>query len=265
MSNNSIETPSWVKLRHFWELSNEEFDPIYEKSIDDLLNNRISPAYQVGVTIGYLSYLDAISVKYLIQAHISLIKRHIRDLLNSAVNLEDMYTIRSGIYQGCSYVRNESVHTPITSDILLFLSKEVDRREKELPDHMQHTLRALSENNVDELIIIDDVTHPNRQSNYQLRAIFAEEDAKQIFENIKNLSNKGRNTFGTFLSKHYMLVIELINADNRYASDIAVLQQLKMMSDEMISATKSIEQFSYKNLSERLLKSILRCAGKDAR
>lgn len=50
----------------------------------------------------------------------------------------------------------------------------------DLPDQMQKALRNLTEETVEELIIIDRQPYPDKSCTYEFRAIFASEDANTL-------------------------------------------------------------------------------------
>lgn len=76
-----------------------------------------------------------------------------------------------------------------------YFLQQVKSKINELPDQMQKALRNLTEETVEELIIIDRLPYPDKSCTYELRAIFASEDANALFDAICKLSNKSRNAF----------------------------------------------------------------------
>jgi hypothetical protein len=102
---------------------------------------------------------------------------------------------------------------------------------------MQQALRELSDSNVDKLIDIDGIYYPDNSAIYKLRAIFAKEDPKNLFNALKRLSNRGRNLFATFLSIHYSSNVHFTDSIGRrhYEADIEVLKALKSMIDTEIT------------------------------
>lgn len=260
--NNDQVLPSWEKLSGFEDMSNDEFYSVYEEAMTALIENRITIPYQIGATISYFYYLNELRIHYLIEAHIALIKRNIRELIQNASDLNDLFQIRAGLVQGCGYIMQyKNTKISLLNNMLNYISSIVKQKETELPDHMQSALRSLTDENIDKLVIIDDLPYPDKSSNYQLRAIFSKENPENLFCALKALSNKGKNSFISFLVKHYSLNATYSNMDNRYEPDIIVLESLKSMIDKEAIISTGIDKYTYNNLSIALGCSIQRCAG----
>ena len=112
---------------------------------------------------------------------------------------------------------------------------------------MQKALRNLTEGTVEQLIIIDRLPYPDKSCTYELRAIFASEDANALFDAICKLSNKSRNTFTQFLAYHYKFDYDLQDVGDRYKADVPCLLKLKL---------------AFIRLKDALIEAIRRCEGK---
>lgn len=130
-----------------------------------------------------------------------------------------------------------------------------------LPDDMQLALRNLTDETVSTLVAIDKMPYPDRSSAYELRPIFEHEDAQQIFNNIKALSNRGRNEFSTFLSAHYMFNYHFTSDSNRFAADRSVLVHIKELVDAELLTTSSVDRYVYSLMSTNLARAIKRAEG----
>jgi hypothetical protein len=256
------ELTAWEKLSSFWEMSNDEFTSSYDEAMKALLEKRIEPPYQIGTTISWFCYIETRQVRYFIEGHIALIKRNLRELIQSANEIDNLYQIKISLIQGCNHLQDVQINNSIKlADILHFIDSEVKKKKEEFPDLMQQALRELSDNNVGRLMVIDDYSYPDHSSTYKLRAIFAKEDPKNLFISLKGLSNRGRYLFKTFLSIHYSLNVIWTDPHDLYKADIEVLKDLKTMIDTEITKTVEIEKLTFKNLSKALQRSILRCEG----
>lgn len=130
-----------------------------------------------------------------------------------------------------------------------------------LPDQMQKALRNLTEGTVEELIIIDRLPYPDKSCTYELRAIFASEDANALFDAICKLSNKSRNAFTQFLAYHYNFDYDLQDVGDRYKADIPCLLKLKDLVDNEISISKGVDKLAFIRLKDVLIEAIRRCEG----
>lgn len=254
---------SWERLSGFWELDNDSFYTLYKEVIEALIADEIQLPYQLGTTIGYLSYIDATGVKSLTQTNLNRINSILRKRINAAPDLDSLYQIRVSLIQGMNYIRisGDVAEMVVVKTCVNTVNNAFVKRQKVLPDEMQMALRTLSERNVYQLNDIDDKAYPDRSSAYQLRAIFEHEDAALLFEKICALSNKGKNSFCLFLAKHYMFGASLQDFGNIYAPDKKVLKRLEKMIRSELETAKGVDKLAYQRLDDALVKAIKRSEG----
>lgn len=253
---------SWEKMQDFWQISNEEFDTMYEKVLEELFNNQIELPYQIGTTIGYLSYFDAVGVRVFESEDQKKVKKKLEKLICGSKTLEELFQKRISLMQGINYVRMGDEKCPTLDGVLQCIQEAFEKKNKELPDAMQQALRNLSDENVFRLSTIDDESYPDHSSAYQLRAIFEYEDSDKLFQRICSLSNKGKNEFCAFLSKHYLFSAYLKGMEkNRYKPDEKVLKELKVKIEGKVAEAEKVDLFSYKRLVAAFDKAIQRCEG----
>lgn len=189
------------------------------------------------------------------------IKVRIAEIINSQTSLEELYQLRGLFISGCNYVTTDS-KTPITDDIVDYFLQKMKSKINELPDQMQKALRNLTEGTVEQLIIIDRLPYPDKSCTYELRAIFAYEDANALFDAICKLSNKSRNTFTQFLAYHYNFDYDLQDVGDRYKADVPCLLKLKDLVGNEISISKGVDKLAFIRLKDALIEAIRRCEGK---
>lgn len=254
---------SWERLSGFWELDNDAFNVLYKDVVEALIADKIQLPYQMGTTIGYMGYIDATGVKPLTKTKLNHIKMNLRKRINAATDLDSLYQTRVSLIQGMNYIRmsGDGSEMPVVKECVETVQNAFAKRQKVLPDEMQMALRTLSESNVYQLADIDDKAYPDRSSAYQLRAIFEHEDAALLFEKICALSNKGKNYFCSFLSKHYLFGASLQDFGSRYAPDKKVLVRLDKLIKGMLATATGVDKLAYQRLDEALIKAIKRSEG----
>lgn len=252
---------SWEKLPNFWQMSNDEFDELYKDVRESLLQDKISLPYQLGTTIGYLGYIDSEGVRPFDENDIAKIETNIKKKIEICSTLEELFQIRLSLLQGINYVRMGDEKSPAIDRIVLCIQDTFERRKKLLPDLMQEVLRKLSDDNVAKLSEIDDKSYPDHSCAYRLRPIFEQEDSERLFESICGLSNKGKNEFCGFLSKHYLFGVILQGADDRYKADLPVISSLKENMEKKRKGATGVDKLSYDRLCEALNKAAKRCEG----
>ena len=254
------ELKPWEMLSGFFDMEQQKLESICQATIKAILDKKIKDAYQLGYSIAYLSYFDAIGIFSDIKPHISSIKVRIAEMINSQTSLEELYQLRGLFISGCNYVTTDS-KTPITDDIVDYFLQQVKSKINELPDQMQKALRNLTEETVEELIIIDRLPYPDKSCTYELRAIFASEDANALFDAICKLSNKSRNAFTQFLAYHYNFGYDQQDVGDRYKADIPCLLKLKDLVGNEISISKGVDKLAFIRLKDVLIEAIRRCEG----
>ena len=264
INDNKKSFASWERLSGFWELDNIDFAELYKDVVTALIEDKIQLPYQMGTTIGYLGYIDVTGVKTFTKTNLNLVKRNLRKRINTSPDLESLYQTRVSLIQGMNYIRmsGDGVEMPVITACVETINKAFAIRQKMLPDDMQKALRSLSEKNVYQLTEIDDKSYPDRSSSYQHKAIFEHENAEALFENICALSNKGKNYFCAFLSKHYMFGTSLKDYGSMYAADKKVLVRLEKLVSGMKETAKGVDKLAYDRLDEALVKAIKRSEGK---
>ena len=247
-------------LSGFFDMEQQKLESICQATIKAILDREIKDAYQLGYSIAYLSYFHAIGIFYFIQAYVSLIKVRIAEIINSQTSLEELYLLRGLFISGWNYVTTDS-KTPITDDIVDYFLQKMKSKINELPDQMQKALRNLTEGTVEQLIIIDRLPYPDKSCTYELRAIFASEDANALFDAICKLSNKSRNAFTQFLAYHYNFDYDLQDVRDRYKADIPCLLKLRDLVGNEISISKGVDKLAFIRLKDALIEAIRRCEG----
>lgn len=264
IQNNIVFRPKellpFEKLINFQELNNSEFESIYESALNDAIKGTLNSS-QLGTTIALFALFHKEGIHYFFQAHISLLKKQVKSCVDGVSDLEELYKLKSTFVRGCNHIHSERNSPDIITDFLDFFDQEFQKRSETLPDEMQLALRNLSEDNVYSLSDIDKESYPDHSSTYELRSIFATEDARQLFNQIKRLSNMGREEFSHFLYVHYKLNYNISNYRNRYESDLPVLLELKGLIDKEIINSISVDRYVFKNLSDIVGKSIKQING----
>ena len=262
IKGNQRELKPWERLSGFFDMERQELESICRATINAILDKEIKDAYQLGYSIAYLSYFDAIDTVYLEKDTVSSIKERIAEMINNQTSLEELYRLKGLFISGCNYVTTGS-KTLITDDIVSYFLQKMKLKINDLPDQMQKALRNLTEETVEELIIIDRQPYPDKSCTYEFRAIFASEDANTLFDAICKLSNKSRNSFTQFLSYHYSFDYHLQDVGDRYKADIPCLLKLDDLVGKEISILKGVDKLAFIRLKDALIKAIRRCGGKN--
>ena len=260
LSQKSRKLTALERLGSFWDKTNEEFDELFDSLVKELKDGTISEPVNIGKSVGFLGYFDAMHFRELLEETISDIKNRLLGIYQSCTSLKDLFKCHYSFIQGYNYVRGYDQDKMKTKCIMEFIGELFELKKEELPDDMQLALRQLSDENVDNLAYIDDDSYPDHSSNYRMRPIFAKENPHQLFDSLCKMSNRGRNAFSQFLASHYEFHVNCNFAD-RFQPDHDVLVELRDLVKEEAKSKVSIERWSYDILVEGLDKSIRRANG----
>lgn len=260
LSQKSRKLTALDRLDSYWDKTNEEFDELFDSLVKELKDGIISEPVDIGKSIGYLGFFDAMHFRELPEDAISDIKNRLLDIYQSCTCLKDLFKCHYSFIQGYNCVRGCDQDKKKTKCIINFVSEFFEQKKEELPDDMQLALRQLSDENVGSLAYIDSGTYPDHSSSFRMRPIFAKENPQQLFDSLRKMSNRGRNAFSQFLAYHYEF---LVNCDfsDIYLPDHDVLVKLRDLVKEEAKSKVSIEKWSYDGLIEGLDKSIRRANG----
>ena len=260
LSQKSRKLTALERLDSYWDMTNEEFDELFDSLVKELKNGIISEPVDIGKSIGYLGFFDAMQFRKLPEEAISDIKNKLLDIYQSCTCLEDLTKCHYQFIQGYNYVRGCDQDKKKTKCIIDFTAELFEQKKEELPDDMQLALRQLSDENVESLAYIDSGTYPDHSSSFRMRPIFAKENPHQLFESLCKMSNRGRNSFSRFLAYHYKFHVDC-NFSDTFKPDHDVLFKLRALVKEEAKSKVSIEKWSYDGLIEGLDKSIRRANG----
>lgn len=260
LSQKSRKLTALERLDSYWDKSNEEFYELLDSLVKDLRSGIISELVDIGKSVGFLGYFDAMGFRELPEGTISDVKNRLLHTYQSCTCLKDLYTCHNQFIQGYNYVRGYDQEKMKTKCIIEFVNNQFERMKEEIPDDMQLALRQLSDDNVDNLAYIDDGSYPDHSSSFRMRPIFEKENPHKLFESLCKMSNRGRNVFTKFLAYHYEFHV-ICDFSYKYKPDYNVLVELKSLIEEEVKSKEAMEKWSYDGLIESLEKSIRRASG----
>lgn len=260
LSQKSRKLTALERLDSYSDKTNEEFDELFDSLVKELKDGIISEPVNIGKSVGFLGYFDAMHFRELTEEAISDIKNRLLATYQSCTSLENLTKFHYQFIRGYSFVRGYDQEKMKTKRIITSVTELFEHKKEELPDDMQSALRQLSDENVDNLAYIDSGSYPDHSSNFRMLPIFAKENPHQLFESLCKMSNKGRNSFSRFLAYHYEFHVNCNYADT-YRPDHDVLVELRDLVKEEAKSKVSIEKWSYDGLLEGLDKAIRRANG----
>ena len=260
LSHKSRKLTALERLGSYWDKTNDEFDELFDSLVMELKDGTISEPVNIGKSVGYLGYFDAMHFRELPEKAISDIKNRLLDTYQSCTSLQDLLKCHNQFIQGYNFIRVRDKDQMKTKCIIESITELFERKKEALPDDMQLALRQLSDENVESLAYIDSGNYSDNSTSFRMCPIFAKEDPHQLFDSLCKMSNRGRNAFSQFLAYHYEFHVNCDFSDT-FKPDYGVLVELRYLVMEEAKSKVSIERWSYDTLVEGLDKSIRRANG----
>lgn len=91
LSQKSRKLTALERLGSYWDKTNEEFDELFDSLVMELKDGTISEPANIGKSIGYLGYFDAMHFRELPEKAISDIKNRLLDTYQSCTTLQDLF------------------------------------------------------------------------------------------------------------------------------------------------------------------------------
>lgn len=105
LSQKSRKLTALERLGSFWDKTNEEFDELFDSLVKELKDGTISEPVNIGKSVGFLGYFDAMHFRELLEETISDIKNRLLDIYQSCTSLKDLFKCHYSFIQGYNYVR----------------------------------------------------------------------------------------------------------------------------------------------------------------
>lgn len=252
--------PSWEKRHDASVMTNDEFKSFYNELLDDIINLRILKMADVGNSIAYISYYDAKEIR--------LIKDEEKQKIKESLPLYwEQFKTQEACYEACIafkrglHLFESSIEMPILAELCENFYARYEMRMKEDKNEMTKLLENLNDDNCEMLFDINTQALPDKSTTYDSISIFKDVDIDLLFLSIVKMSNKGRQSFNSFLRQRYKLAYNMSNWTNKTEDDVTPLNKLKEKIDEEISKRELMEKYSFELISKAIDGAIKRCTG----
>lgn len=252
------EATIYEKLRDYRYMEDKEFNALYDELqliISD--ENSEHSLAEIAQAFDWLIKFDNFSIRSIDNKLLNIVESRYKAVIEEAKSSEEVVQVYTSFLHTLSSFRPEDKRK---DEILSRIEKIKEEKMADLPNRMQLLLRSLDNENVEELETLDYQSAPDRQSNFALTSIFANEDPALIFDRITKLSNKGRAVFTDFLNQHYMRSLSYgvdRKTVERQLPDLPFLQELcDLIGQKMITIPYGITRSGYYDLRVALAKAI---------
>lgn len=108
------------RLGSYWDKTNDEFDELFDSLVKELKDGTISEPVNIGKSVGFLGYFDAMHFRELPEEAVSDIKNRLLEIYQSCTCLKDLFKCHYSFIQGYNYVRARDKDQMKTKSIIDF-------------------------------------------------------------------------------------------------------------------------------------------------
>lgn len=248
------------KLVDFWDMPLEVFETECLALEQDVVNNAFPNIFLLGRSLALLAFFDDNKIFVVKPTVVFEAKKHVEERYFNQSTKEDLYEQRSEFIQGVnSFGRFRE--TAVGADVIKYTDGVFNDCDKNLKNKFEKVLSHITDDNVEQLLGLSQEPTPDKQCAYNLTSVFKNIEVEDLFNSVRNLSNKSLNILSSFLSSHYGFSYRLGNGSNRFSDDCTVLSELKSKLDDEYKNRRSIDRYVLGKFMHNLDGAIKRANG----
>lgn len=248
------------KLAGFRDMSLAVFETECSALEQDVAGNAFPNIFLLGRSLAFLAFFDDKKIYVVKQTVVSDAKKHVKEIYIKQSTKEELYEQRNQFIQGLnSFGRFRE--TAVGADVIKFTDGVFNNCDKNLKNKFEKVLSHITDDNVEQLLVLSQEPTPDKQCPYNLTSVFKNIEVEDLFNSVCNLSNKSLNILSSFLSSHYGFSYCLGNGSNRFSDDYTVLLGLKSKLDDEYENRRSVDRYVLGNFMHNLDGAIKRASG----
>lgn len=248
------------KLAGFRDMSLAVFETECSALEQDVAGNAFPKIFLLGRSLAFLAFFDDKKIYVVKQTVVSDAKKHVKEIYIKQSTKEELYEQRNQFIQGLnSFGRFRE--TAVGADVIKFTDGVFNNCDKNLKNKFEKVLSHITDDNVEQLLVLSQEPTPDKQCSYNLTSVFKNIEVEDLFNSVCNLSNKSLNILSSFLSSHYGFSYCLGNGSNRFSDDYTVLLGLKSKLDDEYENRRSVDRYVLGNFMHNLDGAIKRASG----
>lgn len=248
------------KLAGFRDMSLAVFETECSALEQDVAGNAFPNIFLLGRSLAFLAFFDDKKIYVVKQTVVSDAKKHVKEIYIKQSTKEELYEQRNQFIQGLnSFGRFRE--TAVGADVIKFTDGVFNNCDKNLKNKFEKVLSHITDDNVEQLLVLSQEPTPDKQCSYNLTSVFKNIEVEDLFNSVCNLSNKSLNILSSFLSSHYGFSYCLGNGSNRFSDDYTVLLGLKSKLDDEYENRRSVDRYVLGNFMHNLDGAIKRASG----
>ena len=248
-------------IADFTQLTNEEFEEVYENLEHDIIQKNIPNLYLMGRSFALLVFFDYNQIHPISKDVVPLVKEYLTEYYKSIDDKETLYKNRYTFRQGLQSF-GKSHETTTGNEIVEYEAILFEEKNSMLKNKMEKALLNLTDDNVEELLVLSNESVPDHSCNYSSTSIFKNINPNVFTDKVLHLNNKSIESLCKFLSQHYYFYF-MLNVTNQYGDDLPVLNFLYEKLEKEIEHRETIDKYMLKKLLRYLEGALRRAKGEN--
>lgn len=259
VTTTPIIKESWIELREFRCLSNEESFYVSKQVVSDIVEGKLNEPEILGNTIAILAFMMD---KEIISRNTSTIARlldAVKKMENRILSKNELYNYHVSFMQG---INDFSSDNEIITQFCKDYKNYYEEKYTSLKDKMTLALEGLTDEIAERLNLLDTEAWPDHSITYDMGPVFQYCDANAVVQSLTSLSNAGRTSVSRFIISHYKLEYYIQGEKECcFIEDIPVLESIIKGLELRLPDFKGNDKFAISSLILKMQQAILRCKG----
>ena len=245
----------WEILLHgITELSNEEFNLIYEQVINAFSNHEFLSASEIIPATYVIVEAELNGIKSAPQNFHKVIESAVSTLFDKMTNETDFYNLYGTYIATIQYYSLDSKKSNLWNHFKECFINNYESRIDSFRNEFTMLLETLTDDNIDKIKNLEFSPAPGiNKTEYHRYSIFKNADQDKVVESIMKLSNKSLHIYWEWLTLRYEVSEERCDVDNvSLSNDIDSLRSIQCKLVGQVKNSVCVQQFNL----ERIIKVI---------
>jgi len=249
-----IRKPWEILLHDMTELSNEEFNNIYEQVIDAFSNHEFLSANEIIPATYAIVEAELYGIRSAPQDFCKVIDSTVSALFDKMKNEADFYNLYGTYKVAIQYYSLDSKKSNLWNHFKECFNNNFESRIDYFRNEFTMLLETLTDDEIDKIKNLEFSPAPGvNKTEYHRYSIFKNADQDKVVESIMKLSNKSLHIYWEWLILRYEVSEERCDIDNvSLRDDIDSLRSIQCELTEQVKNTTSVQMFNL----ERIIKVI---------
>ena len=249
-----VRKPWEILVHDMPELSNDEFNLIYEQVINAFSNHEFENSSEIIQATYAIVLAELNGIKSTPQDFCKVIDSTVAALFDKMKNEADFYNLYGTYVVTIQYYRLDSKKSNLWNHFKECFRNNYESRIDSFRNEFTMLLESLTDSEIDKIKNLEFSPAPGvSKTEYHRYSIFKNANSDKVVESILKLSNKSLHIYWEWLILRYEVSEERCDVDNvSLSEDIDSLRSIECKLSEQVKNSTSVQQFNL----ERIIKVI---------